>query len=216
MDCFDTLLCDYSVYNSLIRCSFSFSYYQQHRFLALFHGIHPGGHTIIGRFDKAQKLLLKSLEKQDVDSCLETGQAFCGNCKGIGNACSVKTFRLSYYQYHRCNTCITGVTHVNGRSAMMMNKYALGSKDIVQIVNGKHTIVGASKQLNQTTIKDLEKLKQKLLTDNIQIDDLQFLIDGSGNVVINDPRAILVGNGKPPIKNFRVINKLIKASRKNL
>lgn len=113
-------------------------------------------------------------------------------------------------------TNITGVTHVNGRSAMMMNKYALGSKDIVQIVNGKHTIVGASKQLNQTTIKDLEKLKQKLLTDNIQIDDLQFLIDGSGNVVINDPRAILVGNGKPPIKNFRVINKLIKASRKNI
>ena len=108
-------------------------------------------------------------------------------------------------------------TH-NGQPAIVMKRYAQGSKEVVRLVKkpGKSKVetVGASKYLNEKSIHDLRKIKSILQDKKIQIDDLQFLIGNDGSIVISDPLKvnILV----PPSKNnLRMIELLIKAAKSN-
>ena len=77
--------------------------------------------------------------------------------------------------------------------AVIMKKYAQGSKDVVKRVGDKMEIVGNSTYLNQKSITDLKNIKNTLVNKKIKIDDLQFLIGKDGSVVIADPLNVFVG-----------------------
>ncbi|MEM8525032.1 MAG: DUF4157 domain-containing protein [Bacteroidota bacterium] len=105
------------------------------------------------------------------------------------------------------------VTH-NGRPAMIMDRYAQGSKDVVRLERGKVRPVGTSELLNQRSIENLQSIESTLQSRKIKIDDLQFLIGEDGSVVIADP--LKVEAGKAPSKNnLRMIRLLIAEARKN-
>ncbi len=100
-----------------------------------------------------------------------------------------------------------------GQPALIMKKYAQGSKDIVKRVGDKMKIVGDSAFLNQKSIRDLNLIKNNLINRKIKIDDLQFLIAKDGSIVIADPLAIFVGQA-PSKWNLQMIDKLIEVASK--
>ncbi|NME72939.1 hypothetical protein, partial [Flammeovirga aprica] len=97
---------------------------------------------------------------------------------------------------------------------MLMKKYVQGSKDIVKVVKKKPTIVGGSEYLNQNSVEDLLKIKSIMVKKKIQINDLQFLIDKEGRVVIADPLDVYE-KVSPNNKNIRMIDLLIEVAKKN-
>jgi len=99
-----------------------------------------------------------------------------------------------------------------GQVALIMEKYAQGSKDVVKRVGDKMEIVGESIYLNQRSIRDLSRIKRTLLNSKIKIDDLQFLIGKDGSVVIADPLKVFLGQ-TPSKWNIKMINKLIEVAR---
>lgn len=110
-----------------------------------------------------------------------------------------------------------GLTTHNGTPAIVMKKYAQGSKDIV--ANDKTNFsapirVGDSQLLNETSIKDLTKILLDLKNKKIQIEDLQFLIDKDGRLVITDPFKIII-----PGNSFKqmgqTVYRLIEAAGEN-
>ncbi len=74
---------------------------------------------------------------------------------------------------------VIGETIHNGLPAYVMKKYVSGSKHIE-----------TPGVLNQKSIEDLKLIQQLLREKDISVDDLQFLIDTDGSVVIADPGAI--------------------------
>ena len=100
-----------------------------------------------------------------------------------------------------------------GQAALIMEKYAQGSKDVVKRTGKKMEIVGESRYLNQRSILDLNKIKRILSNNKISIDDLQFLIGKDGSVVIADPLKVFLGQ-KPSKWNIKMINKLIEVAGK--
>lgn len=111
------------------------------------------------------------------------------------------------------------MTTFNNQPALLMDKYAKGSKEIVVIDSkkGKAVLVNNADTslLNSKSISDLQAIKQKMERDKIKIDDLQFLIGKDGSVVISDPLVIHT-NTKPSTKNIGMINLLIEEARKNI
>ncbi|MCA9202349.1 MAG: RHS repeat-associated core domain-containing protein, partial [Planctomycetales bacterium] len=73
---------------------------------------------------------------------------------------------------------------VNGRLALLQKRFVANSKDIVR---GKVD----PGLLNQNTLDDLGKIRTTLQQQGIAVEDLQFLIDADGRVVIADPGEIL-------------------------
>ena len=106
-----------------------------------------------------------------------------------------------------------GVT-VSGQPGMLMDRFAQGSKDIVALQNGKVRIVGDSPLLNAQSISDLQNIRDTMVNNNIQINDLQFLISNEGRVVVADPLAVNL-NKVPSKNNLRMIDLLIQSAKKN-
>lgn len=110
---------------------------------------------------------------------------------------------------------IRGKTTVNGQTALIMDRFAQGSKDIVKTVNGKAQIVGTSPYLNQRSIDQLRAIRTRIIDEKIQIHDLQFLIKKNGDIVISDPLKVtaLTGNAQAHV-NLSMIDQLIKAAQR--
>ncbi len=111
---------------------------------------------------------------------------------------------------------IRGQTSVNGQAALIMDRFAQGSKDIVRTVNGKVQIVGTSPYLNQRSIEQLKAIRARIVDEKVQIHDLQFLIKKNGDIVISDPLKVtaLTGNAQAHV-NLSMIDQLIKAAQRN-
>ncbi|MFJ4143000.1 hypothetical protein [Pseudomonas sp. NPDC089734] len=103
---------------------------------------------------------------------------------------------------------------VDGTPGMLMDQFAQGSKDIVRLVDGKVRTVGNSSLLNQQSISDLQGIRNTMVSNNVQINDLQFLISNEGRVVVADPLAVKF-NSAPSKNNLRMIDLLIQAAQKN-
>ncbi len=103
---------------------------------------------------------------------------------------------------------------VDGIPGILMDKFAQGSKDIVKLVDGKVRIVGDSPLLNQRSVSDLQSIRSKLVDNNIQVNDLQFLIGREGRIVVADPLAVNF-NTSPSKNNLRMIDLLIQVAQKN-
>ncbi len=108
-------------------------------------------------------------------------------------------------------TIIEKTTH-KGRAAFVMEKYAQGSEEIAVMVNGQVTIKRESSLLNQKSIDDLNAIKKGLEDQQIEVDDLQFLIKEDGSVVVADPGGINLNT--PPTKNVKLIDALIDQAKK--
>ena len=106
-----------------------------------------------------------------------------------------------------------GVT-VDGQPGMLMDQFAQGSKDIVALQNGKVRIVGDSPLLNAQSVTDLQNIRNTMVNNSIQINDLQFLISNEGRVVVADPLAVNL-NKAPSNNNLRMIDLLIQSAKKN-
>jgi len=104
---------------------------------------------------------------------------------------------------------------VDGKPGMIMEQYAQDSKEIVALSGKKVKLMdGADTSLlNQNSINDLTEIRNKMVNDNIKIDDLQFLIKQDGHIVISDPLQIYT-NTKPSNNNLRMIDLLIEAAKK--
>jgi hypothetical protein len=107
-----------------------------------------------------------------------------------------------------------GPINVDGRPALVFERFAEGSKSTVKTVDGKVRVVGDSPLLNQRSIDDLNAIRKTLVNDKIKVDDLQFLIGQDGRVVIADPLAVTTGV-KPSRNNLRTIDLLIESAQKN-
>jgi len=103
---------------------------------------------------------------------------------------------------------------VDGQPAILFDRFAQGSKDVVKLVrkgrNRKVEIVGSSHLLNARSISDLKLIRQKLIENNIRIHDLQFLIGRDGRIVIADPIDVIPD--APSKANLRMISLLIQAA----
>jgi hypothetical protein len=110
---------------------------------------------------------------------------------------------------------VLGTTVHNGRPAMVMQRYAQGSKEIVIIRHGQVRSVGQSSLLNQKSIDDLEKIRSIMQSKSVQIDDLQFLIGRDGSIVIADPLKVIVGKS-PSTNNLATIDELVKMAKSNV
>lgn len=63
---------------------------------------------------------------------------------------------------------------------------ALDSEDLIN--NKKHLPINI--RFNKNVLADCDTIIRQLATHELHIEDLQFLIDGHGNVLINDPRDV--------------------------
>jgi hypothetical protein len=109
---------------------------------------------------------------------------------------------------------VAGITMHNGRPAMVMKKYAQGSKDVAKLVGKDVLRMGDSKYLNQKSIQDLIAIRKLMLSNKIWINDIQFLIAEDGSIVLADIRDVEVGRD-PSIQNLDMIEMLITASVEN-
>ena len=100
---------------------------------------------------------------------------------------------------------------VDGKPAVMYDRLAQGSKDVVRLVDDKMKTVGSSPLLNQRSVADLRAIRQTMIDKQVRVDDLQFLIRRDGRVVIADPLNVAVGQG-PSANNLKMIKLLIKAA----
>lgn len=105
--------------------------------------------------------------------------------------------------------------NVDDNPALMFDRFAQGSKDVVRLQNGKIRIVGESPLLNQQSINDLNTIKRMMIEKKVRINDLQFLIGKDGKIVVADPLDVIVGE-KPSANNVRMIDLLIEAAKKNI
>ncbi|RCJ39565.1 hypothetical protein A6770_38875 [Nostoc minutum NIES-26] len=114
---------------------------------------------------------------------------------------------------------VLGTTTHNNRPAIVMKKYAQGSKNIVQSVGGKaRRVDGANiRLLNQSSINDLGIIRQLMVRKKIFIDDLQFMIASDGHVYITDPIEVILGYSKGATENnLTMIDLLIEAAQQNI
>jgi hypothetical protein len=102
---------------------------------------------------------------------------------------------------------------IDGAPGMLMDRFAQGSKDVVRLVDGKVRVVGESPLLNQQSIADLQGIRDTMVNNKIQINDLQFLISNEGRVVVADPLAVNFGS-LPSKNNLRMIDLLIQSAQK--
>lgn len=102
---------------------------------------------------------------------------------------------------------------VDGQPAILMDRFALGSKEVVKLKDSQVRTVGKSSLLNARSAADLRAIRKTMVEKNVKIDDLQFLIGSDGKIVIADPLAVHCGT--PSKNNLRMIDLLIQAAEKN-
>jgi hypothetical protein len=110
---------------------------------------------------------------------------------------------------------VYGITTSRNDYAVVMKRYAEGSKTAVKLVGDRVQIVGGSAFLNERSIRDLEKIRSILEEKRIRIDDLQFLIGHEGDIVIADPLELLPGLA-PSKRNRDMIDLLVQLARENV
>jgi hypothetical protein len=104
---------------------------------------------------------------------------------------------------------------VDGQLAILMDRFAEGSKDIIRGFDQRTMrYFGHSKYLNANSIRDLEEIWRIMKEKNVAIDDLQFLIGKDGHVVITDPEDVHIG--KTSDFNQFLIEDLIRIARRNI
>ncbi len=111
---------------------------------------------------------------------------------------------------------VIGIIDYKGRAAVVMTRYAEGSKGIV--TNDKENFnapvrVGNSAHLNAKSIEDLNLIMKKFQKEDVQIDDIQFLIGADGTVVVSDPLAVRKGKATPNM--LQMINRLVETAAEN-
>lgn len=98
--------------------------------------------------------------------------------------------------------------------AYVMKKYAQGSDDIAVYNYGAVEIRGTSDLLNQNSITSLEHIKTKLMANNVEVEDLEFLIANDGSFVIADPLGITTNAAVTAnSKNIVLIDALIEQAK---
>ena len=122
---------------------------------------------------------------------------------------------LKKLEDHGLPTVNAQLIRVDGQPAILMDRFAQGSKDVVKTIGKKPKKVGESSLLNQQSIDDLNNIRDTLIEKKIKVDDLQFLIGENGRVVIADPVKVHTKT-KPSDKNLITIDLLIKIARGNL
>ena len=152
-------------------------------------------YTVPGREDVVIAVLKKGKPVSDID-------------KEIGLLNALKEQGLPTVE-------VLGTTTHDGQPAMVMKRYAQGSKDIAKLVDKKIKIVGESKLLNEKSISDLKQIRFLLQSKKNKIDDLQFLIQKDGSIVINDPLNVFLGEDPSP-NNIKTIDLLIESAQKSL
>jgi hypothetical protein len=100
---------------------------------------------------------------------------------------------------------------VDGRPAVMFDRFQQGSKDVVRLVGDRVKSVGPSPMLNARSAADLRAIKQTMIDKKIRVDDLQFLIGKDGRIVVADPLNVRLGPG-PSKNNLDMLNLLIRAA----
>ncbi len=108
---------------------------------------------------------------------------------------------------------VRGPVLIDGQPALVYEKFASGSKDVVKLKDGKIRVVGESSLLNERSVSDLKAIRQTMVDGDIRINDLQFLIAKDGRVVISDPLDVKVGV-PPSYNNLRMIDLLIQQAQK--
>lgn len=109
---------------------------------------------------------------------------------------------------------IEKTTH-NGHPCIVMKRYALGSEKIVDYLGDEVKIKGTSELLNANSVNSLIAIREKMIKQEIMIEDLQFLIAKDGSFVIADPLGVKLNH--PPSKiNLKLIDELIKQAKKNI
>jgi hypothetical protein len=107
----------------------------------------------------------------------------------------------------------SGPILVDNQPALVFDRFEQGSKSVVRLESGKVRVVGESPLLNDKSASDLRLIRQTIVTKNVKIDDLQFLIGRDGRIVISDPLAVKPGS--PSRNNLQIIDKLIQQAEKN-
>jgi hypothetical protein len=107
-----------------------------------------------------------------------------------------------------------GPVSVGGQPGLVFDRFVQGSKDIVRLENGKIRVVGKSPLLNGQSVIDLEGIRNTMVKNKIQVNDLQFLISNEGRVVVADPLAVNL-NTLPSKNNLRMIDLLIQSAKNN-
>lgn len=107
---------------------------------------------------------------------------------------------------------IEKTTH-NGHPCIVMKRYALGSEEIIEPFGDEVKIKGTSELLNSNSINSLMTIREKMVRQEIMIEDLQFLITKDGSFVIADPLGIKL-NHQPSEINLKLIDALIEQTKK--
>ncbi len=112
------------------------------------------------------------------------------------------------------------------RQAIIMEKVdGVLSKEILQTgkFEGKSSSTSSLNVVNQKTIQELRQFRDQAASDNLVIEDLQFMLDKSGSINLIDPATVKDLSGlkskqsKPQIKAYlKRIDRMIKDFEKNL
>lgn len=92
---------------------------------------------------------------------------------------------------------IIGETRHSGQPAIVMKRYLIGSKDILQLG-------GPIEALNWRSLDDLNRIRQMLLDEKVIVVDLQFLVESDGGIVIADPQGLQKGVTLPHVDGMLV------------
>jgi hypothetical protein len=107
---------------------------------------------------------------------------------------------------------VQAVVSYRGRPALLMKRYAQGSKTVVRTIKGRVKVVGSSSFFNERSVKDLERIRDSMEKIPLWIDDLQFLIGEDGSIVVADVIGAIPGR-EPSRNNRKIIERLIDLAR---
>ncbi|VEB96300.1 Uncharacterised protein [Cedecea lapagei] len=100
----------------------------------------------------------------------------------------------------------------HGDSVGVEKDYIHHAFDSEDIVNNKKSLPD-DKKFNQNVLADCNAIINKLKNHELHIDDLQFLVDSHGRVLINDPRDVIRSS---PDKSISKVNELRAHALNNL
>ncbi|WPU24612.1 T3SS effector protein kinase HopBF1 [Cedecea neteri] len=100
----------------------------------------------------------------------------------------------------------------HGGNVGVEKDYIHNAFDSEDIVNNKKSLPD-DKKFNQNVLADCNAIINKLKNHELHIDDLQFLIDSHGRVLINDPRDVIRSS---PEKSISKVNELRAHALNNL
>jgi hypothetical protein len=123
------------------------------------------------------------------------------------NTISTEIKKLNWLQTQGFPTVQANLATVDGHPAMVMDRYAEGSNGILES--------GSSQFLNQQSIDDLTKIRNLMNgKQKFSFNDLQFLVDRQGHVVMADPENMYQDDSFLKSNN-RLIDSLIGVAQKN-